>query len=57
MGKALSAEGASLAPPGLGALCQRGVRLLHLSHSPGDSVPAAARAFLRSFIIQHVLTA
>lgn len=42
---------------GLGAPCQRGECLLHLSQLPGDSVPAAAEAFLCSFIIQHVLAA
>lgn len=42
---------------GLGALCQHCVRLLHSPQLPGDSVPAAAEAFLCSFIIQHVLTA
>lgn len=55
--KALPSEGAPLAQAGPGALRQRGVCLLHSSHSPGDPVPAAAQAFLRSFIIQHVLTA
>lgn len=42
---------------GLGVLCQHGVHPLHSLQLPGDSVPAAAEAFLCSFIIQHILTA
>lgn len=42
---------------GLRGLCQRGGDPLHSPQLPRDPAPAAAGAFLCSFIIHHVLTA
>lgn len=42
---------------GLEALCQHAVPPLHSPPLPRDAAPAAAGAFLCSFIIHHVLTA